>query len=160
MKTLFFESVTNITVPVLKQYNIKCIFLDVDNTVKPHGATVPDECVSKWINQIKEADVKIILFSNNYKKNVEPFANNICCDFVSFCLKPSPIGFIRAKIKSKEKHKNILVVGDQVFTDIFGGKILFFKTALVNPIDEEIESKTVKLRRFLLKGITEKIKGS
>lgn len=158
MQTLFFKKVTHITVPILNQLDVTCILLDIDNTIKPYGGKELHEGVESWMNTVKDAGIQIILCSNNYKKNVKPFAERIHCDFISFSLKPSPFGYLRAKLKANTKHKNLLVVGDQVFTDIFGGKILHMKTALVNPIDEACEGKTVKLRRFLLKRITDRIK--
>lgn len=158
MKTLFFNNVCEITPFLLERLNIKCILLDIDNTIKPYGAKAPHDKIEGWIREIEKYGVKIILCSNNYKKNVKPIADMLNCDFVSFCLKPSPFGFFRAKLKSKTSHDNILVVGDQLFTDILGGKLLFLKTALIEPMDLQSESSTVKLRRRLLKTKTDKIK--
>lgn len=157
MKTVFFEKVTSVTPGILKKMNVNCILLDIDNTIKTYGSKNLHTGVFDWMNTVKEADIKIILCSNNYEKNVQPFANSIGCDYISFCLKPSPFGYFKAIKKSKIKFSEIVVVGDQLFTDIFGGKILGLKTILVNPIDESIEGKTVKLRRALLKPITNKI---
>lgn len=158
MHTIFFRSYSDISVKALKEMNIKCILLDIDNTIKPYGGKTPHCGVFDWIQKIKKSGIKVILCSNNYKNNVKPIADLLNCEFVSFCLKPSPFGFLRAKIKSKVKCGSILVVGDQVFTDILGGKLLFFKTALVDPIDRSSEGKTVKIRRILLRHLTEKIK--
>ena len=158
MKTLFFNSVFDITDKVLKNLDIKCILLDMDNTVRPFGNVNPHNGADEWIRGVEKIGVKVILCSNNFKKNVAPLAKKLNCDYVSFCLKPSPIGFIRGKIKSHTNHKQILVVGDQLFTDILGGKLLLLKTALVEPIDLKAEAKTLKIRRFLLKGLADKIK--
>lgn len=158
MKTLFFSSVTEISVDALKRMNIRCVFLDIDNTIKVYGSNSVSHEILSWINKLKRAEIKIILCSNNYEKNVAPFAKKIGCDYKSFCLKPSPYGYVRAIRKSGVKREHVLVIGDQVFTDILGAKICRLKTILVNPIDERSESKTVKLRRMLLKSATSTIK--
>ena len=52
---------------------------------------------------------------------------------------------------------DILVIGDQFFTDILGGKIMLTKTFLVEPISKESEGVTVKIRRKLTAPFTNKI---
>lgn len=157
MKTLFFNKITDISLNTLNSLDIKCILLDIDNTIKPYGSNEINNDAYAWISHIKNSGINIILCSNNYKKTVKSFAEKYNCDYVAFCLKPSPFGFFKAKLKSKTGRKNILVIGDQFFTDILGGKFLFFKTILVNPIALDNEGNTVKLRRFLTKKFTNRI---
>lgn len=158
MKTLYFKSLLDIDVSVLENMNISCIMLDVDNTIKPYGADVIEQKYIDWINTAKFKGINIILCSNNYKSAVQPIAQQVGCDFVSFCLKPSPFGYFRAYLKSKAKLKNIVVIGDQFFTDILGGKISLMKTLMVDPVSIESEASTVKIRRKLTSVFTEKIK--
>lgn len=158
MKTLFFNSLLQIDITALNAMNINCVLLDIDNTIKPYGAKTVDENYVNWINTVKNQNIKVILCSNNYKKNVEPIAKGIGCDFVPFCLKPSPFGYFKAYIKSGCKLKNIVIIGDQFFTDILGGKIMFVKTILLEPISAESEGATVKLRRKLTAFFTNRIK--
>lgn len=158
MKTLFFNNLLEIDISVLKNMNISCVLLDIDNTIKPYGANFIDEPYIQWINSVKTENIKVILCSNNYKHNVEPIANSVNCDFIPFCLKPSPFGYFRAYLKSQEKLKSIVVIGDQFFTDILGGKFMFMKTLLVEPISLESEGATVKLRRKLTAVFTNRIK--
>ena len=157
MKTLYFPSLLDVEISTLKTLEIKCVLLDIDNTIKPYGAKYIDEPYKNWINTVKKSGIKVILCSNNFKKNVEPIALSLNCDFIPFCLKPSPFGYFRAFIKSKEKLPNILIIGDQFFTDILGGKIMLTKTFLVEPISKKSEGVTVKIRRKLTAPFTNKI---
>lgn len=157
LKTLYFPSLLDIEINVLKALEIKCVLLDIDNTIKPYGAKHIDTSYQKWINTVKKSGIKVILCSNNFKKNAEPIARSVNCDFVPFCLKPSPFGYFRAFIKSKEKLSSILIIGDQFFTDILGGKIMLVKTFLVEPISKESEGITVKIRRKLTAPFTNRI---
>ncbi len=158
LKTLFFKSLTDIEISVLKNLEITCVLLDIDNTIKPYGAEKADDDCVIWIEEAKAAGINIILCSNNYRRNVEPIARQLGCDFAAFCLKPSPFGYFRAYLKSKTKIKNILIIGDQFFTDILGGKLMFIKTFLVDPISEESEGSTVRLRRRLTKPFADRIR--
>lgn len=157
LKTLYFPSLLDIEISTLQKLKIKCVLLDIDNTIKPYGAKCIDTPYCNWINNVKKNGIKVILCSNNYRKNVEPIAQSISCDFVSFCLKPSPFGYFKAFLKSKEKLSTILIIGDQFFTDILGGKIMFVKTFLLEPISKSSEGTTVKIRRKLTAPFTNRI---
>ncbi len=52
-------------------------------------------------------------------------------------LKPFPFGFIRAKRKLKEKPQSVLVVGDQIYTDVLGANLAGMKSILLLPRSEE-----------------------
>lgn len=158
MKTYFFKSLLDISADILKQLNTECVLLDIDNTIKPYGADCIDSKYVNWINNVKAYGIRVVLCSNNFYKNVRPIAELAGCDFVSFCLKPSPYGYIRAYFKFKLHRKSILVIGDQFFTDILGSKLLFLKAFMVEPISLEAEGTTVKLRRKLTSGFTNRIK--
>lgn len=151
-----FDKITDITVPILRKLNITTLFLDIDNTIKEYGDITVKGHIKAWLNYMQKNNIKIILCSNNYRRNVEPIAKKLNLPFVHFCLKPSPFGYIRAKIKSKSKRKNILVCGDQIFTDILGARLSFLKSALIEPINYENEGETVKFRRRIFKKIHEK----
>ena len=158
LKTLFFDNLLAISPSVLQRENVQCVLLDIDNTIKPYGANKIDQPYIEWIDRVKSLGIEVILCSNNYPQNVRPIAEQVNCKFVAFCLKPSSFGYFRAYLKSKAKRKNILVIGDQFFTDILGGKFMQLKTFLVDPISIESESKTVILRRKLTAVFTNAIK--
>ena len=158
MKTLFFDNLLSIHPSVLQEENVECVLLDIDNTIKPYGADKIDPLCLEWINCVKAQGIRVILCSNNFRKNVKPIAEQADCEFVSFCLKPSSFGYFRAFIKSKTRRKNILVIGDQFFTDIVGGKCMQLKTFLIDPISAESEGKTVVLRRKMTAVFTNTIK--
>ena len=158
MKTLFFDNLLAISPSVLQKEDIQCVLLDIDNTIKPYGAEKIEQPYIEWIDHVKSMGIEIILCSNNYPKNVRPIAEQVNCEFVAFCLKPSSFGYFRAFLRSKAERKNIVVIGDQFFTDILGGKFMQLKTFLIDPISAESEGKTVMLRRKLTAVFTNAIK--
>lgn len=157
MKSYHLTSVYQLNPQILDSVGVTALILDLDNTIRKYSETEPNEQTKCFITQMQSAGVKIVLCSNNIKSCVKPYADILGCDFVSFSLKPSPLGMVRAWVKSKAKHNQILVVGDQVFNDIFAGKLMFFKTMLVMPIDSENEPSTVTARRKLFKFFEDKI---
>ncbi len=135
--TIALRHVTDISVTMLKQLGIDAILLDVDNTLAPPTSHIPYEGVQKWIDTIKAAGIHIIICSNNFHKRIIPFADSVGLDCVAMSLKPFPFGFIRAKRKLKEKPQSVLVVGDQIYTDVLGANLAGMKSILLLPRSEE-----------------------
>lgn len=151
------ERVTDIKIELLEKYNIKALILDVDNTLSTHHGQILTDGLEEWLGYMKQNGIKLTVLSNSKKKRVEPFAAKISLDFISLGLKPLPFGYLRAVNALGEKRKNTAIVGDQIFTDILGGKTVGVKTVLLTPIKPE-EGWSFKLRRKLEKKIIARYK--
>ena len=127
--------VTELTPELLKALNVHMIVLDVDNTMSPHGSQTPFPGVRAWAQSVTASGVKLIVVSNNYKKRVAPFAAQFNLPFVSFACKPFPVGYLRAKKMAGTPRRECLVVGDQIFTDVFGGNRAGALTCYVETLD-------------------------
>ena len=155
--TVALKAVTDITPELLEKLGTDAILLDVDNTLASPTSHIPYEGVQEWITRIKKCGIHIVICSNNFEKRVKPFSDSLGLDCVSMSLKPLPFGFNRAKRKLKEKPQSVLVVGDQIYTDVLGANLAGMKSILLIPRDEE-KGFTIKLRRKMEKGIRKKIK--
>lgn len=151
------DRVTEITVELLNKYEIKALILDVDNTLSTHHGQILTEGLEDWLKYMKDNGIKLTVLSNSKRKRVEPFTKKINLDFLSLGLKPLPFGYIRAVKSLGTKRKNTAIVGDQIFTDILGGKAVGVKTVLLTPIKPE-DGWSFKLRRRLEKIIIKKLK--
>ncbi|MCQ4021643.1 MULTISPECIES: YqeG family HAD IIIA-type phosphatase [unclassified Ruminococcus] len=157
MKTYHLSSVYELTPEILSKIGVKCLILDVDNTIRKYNSALPDDKTKAFISKLKSEGITILLCTNNFKKAIKPFADALHCDLIDFSLKPSPLGMLRAWIRSKACHSEIMVVGDQVFNDILAGKLMLFKTMLVSPIDSNNEPSSVTVRRKMFKSFEKKI---
>lgn len=142
------DSIVNITTKLLDKNNIKGLVLDIDNTLVPNHVTEADERAISWIEGIKAAGFKICIVSNASKKRVIKFNEKLKLYAVHRALKPSTRAFVKAAKMMGLKNKNIAIVGDQIFTDIFGGNRIGMYTILVKPIDI-VEGKLVRFKRIL-----------
>ena len=149
------ERVTDITPQLLKKYDIDALILDVDNTLSTHHGQVLTDGLPEWLLYMKKNGIKLTVLSNSKKKRVEPFAKKINLPFISLGLKPLPFGYFRAVKALNVKRKNAAIVGDQIFTDIIGGKAVGVKTILLTPIKPE-DGWSFKVRRRLEKVIINK----
>ena len=149
------RGITDITVELLHKFNIKALLLDVDNTMSTHHGTILTEGLMEWIAKMQQSGIKLMVLSNSKRKRIEPFAARIGLPFISLGCKPLPTGYLRGVKKLGEKRKNVAIVGDQIFTDILGGKIVGVKTILLTPIKLE-DGWSFKVRRKLEKKLYKK----
>lgn len=145
---VFLHSIFDVTPKFLNKLGVEALILDVDNTLREWGSKIPVDGVFGWVSSMKDAGIKLIIASNNFKKRVEPFAKKLGLDYVFFSCKPLSFGLNKAAKKLNVDRKKIAVVGDQIFTDVFGGNLRGFKTFLVEPFLKE-KGCCFKLKRWL-----------
>ncbi len=147
---LILDSISAISKEMMEKNGIKALILDVDNTLTTHGSQEVSEKVMDWLKVMKHAKVPMIIISNNTEKRIEPFAKRLGIPFLSMGMKPSLRCFKIAQKSFDLKSNEIAVIGDQIYTDIWGGNRMGMFTILVNPI--KLEDKfSFKFKRKLEK---------
>ena len=147
------RKITDITIEMLKENNIKGMILDVDNTLIDLDR-VPLEGIKEWIDNMKKEGIKFCIASNSLKKDkIEKVAKMLDIPYVHFSAKPTKIGLKKAKqILGIENSKNIAEVGDQLFTDVLGTNRMKMFSILTEPLCEE-KVKINNLKRKLEKRV-------
>lgn len=148
MPDIFLHSIFDVKVELLNKLGVEALILDVDNTLRAWRSDAPVDGVLGWVHSMKSAGIKLVIASNNFRSRVEPFAKKLELDYVFFSCKPMPFGLNKAAKKLKVSREKIAVVGDQIFTDVFGGNLYGFKTLLVEPFFME-KTFSFKLKRWL-----------
>lgn len=128
------KKVEDISYDELQRKNIKAILLDIDNTIINYEREIKEPVV-EWINKSKTYNIEICLLSNNTQKKVEEIANKLKVKYVYSSGKPAKKGYCRAMKLLNVKNTEIAVIGDQIFTDVYGGNRLNMHTILVEPIE-------------------------
>ena len=142
-----FNCILDITAEDLKSAGAKIVLLDADNTLSFHGSQKPLSGVPEWIEEIKKSGINLVIVSNNSKDRIKPFADKLGLAFVSKGAKPLPKGFKKACDMFGVSTKEAAVIGDQIFTDIMGGRLAFIKTILVTDITPE-DKTFFKIKRY------------
>ncbi len=145
--TYFFDKVWDISTDFLKENNIKCVLLDVDNTLTTHDNPNINEIAGEWLDSVKNEGIIPIIISNNIEERVLPFASAIQVDCICHAQKPKAKGVNEAVIKTGISKNEMLIIGDQIFTDILCGKNAKIKTVLVAPFELE-DMPFFKIKRF------------
>jgi uncharacterized protein len=144
---LLVSQISDIPTELLVQWQVKGIILDVDNTLLPKKASEPEQTVQAWIKTIKE-QFKIILLSNNIPSKIRRAADPLELEYIAWTIKPWSCYFRKAFKKLQLNGTEVCVIGDQVFTDILGGKLLGTKTILVHAIDLGHEMLWTRIMRY------------
>lgn len=131
---------------------VDCLLIDIDNTISTDHGTKLVEGLGGWIKKMKNEGVKLYIVSNARKSRVLPFSKKVGLDFVSLAMKPLPFGYLRGVKKSGGKRKTAAIVGDQIFTDVLGGRLSGVKTILLTPILPESQI-SFRIRRKLEKAV-------
>jgi HAD superfamily phosphatase (TIGR01668 family) len=134
---LILHRITDIDMDLLNQHGIRGIILDVDNTLTFHGSQEVDPSVLEWLDQMKQQNIDLVIASNNYEERVRPFAQRLGLDYLSMSCKPMTFSFTKACKRFHLKPSQMAIVGDQIYTDIVGGKIKGLFTILVEPFEYE-----------------------
>ena len=146
--TVALRSVLQIQPGLLRQYGIRGLMLDLDNTLTTHDNPVPAEGVLSWIDVMRQAGIALMIVSNNKPHRVQPFAAALGLPFVAEGAKPLPKGFRQAQKRMQLPFSQLAVVGDQIFTDILGANLCGVKSIYVRPIQYE-QKGFLKVKRWL-----------
>lgn len=147
-----FRRTVDITPVFLKKHGIKGLILDVDNTLTTHDNPVPAKGIVRWLEDMKNNGIKLIIVSNNHAERVRPFADPLGLDFVSDSGKPLKRGYTAAMKKMGLAPDETAAVGDQLFTDVWGANFSKIKMIYVEPMELEPKSKRfIRFKRVLEK---------
>jgi len=156
-----YRDIYLLTPEYMKAHNLKGIITDLDNTLIRWDKPDATPEIRAWFQQFIDAGIQVVVCSNNNEKRVKIFADQVGLPFVFKARKPLVRGFKRAQqLMGLESHE-IIVIGDQLMTDVFGGNRGGFHTILVAPLVKTDEWKTylnrkmekVIMRRFQKKNL-------
>ena len=131
------DKIENINLERLKTLGFESIILDLDNTLVSWKTKAITEEVKNWIKKAQSLEFKLCIVSNCLLRGrVKFFSDLLHIPFVFRAIKPRKKAFVDAlKILDTVPEKTV-VIGDQVFTDVFGGNRMGFLTILVVPVDK------------------------
>ncbi len=123
------------------------ILFDIDNTLVPHGQKADDKTI-KFFKKLREIGFRFCLISNNNEERVKPFADAVGAPYIFDAHKPSTKNYNAAIEIMGTYIEETIFVGDQVFTDVFGGNRVNMYTILVRPIHPKEEIQIIIKRYF------------
>ena len=130
----YVASVDRIDLDDLWAQGKRAILLDRDNTLVPRDrATAPAE-VASWLDRAREKGFSLYMVSNNWHRDqVERSASELGLGSICFALKPLPFALARALRHLDVPRDAAVMVGDQLYTDVWAGNFAGIDSILVKP---------------------------
>ena len=130
-----FESIYDITPALLEKHGVRAILIDLDGTMASHKTALPPETLLPFVRGMQQAGITVLVFSNNNPNRVSRFCAPLGVDFISRARKPFAKGYRAAEEKLGLPASQMAVIGDQSFTDVFGGNRAGALTCYVETLD-------------------------
>lgn len=141
-------SIYEITPQSLKEHGVRGVITDLDNTLvawdEPHATPK----LLAWLSGLKEAGILVTIVSNNNERRVRLFSEPLDLPFISKARKPLTRAFEQALSEMGLVKDDVVVIGDQLLTDVFGGNRLGVHTILVIPVAQS-DAWTTRINRKL-----------
>lgn len=147
-----FTDVTHITPEFLAQHGIKALLLDVDNTLTEHGSQTLRPDIASWLQQMRDAGLRMAIVSNNNRERVAPFAAKLGLEYTSFACKPLPRGLAAMRRRWGIPRGEMALVGDQIYTDALAAGVYGIPVLLVQPLAADT-SAGIRFKRKLEKPV-------
>lgn len=146
--TWMVESLYHISPTKLKENGIDTILTDLDNTLIPWNNSIGTNKIVKWIAFMKKEGISVIVVSNNNPKRVEIAVAALDIPFVAHALKPLNRGIKQTLKRFKLNPDQVVMVGDQLMTDVWAANNCHIKSIWVKPL-VKTDMLPTKINRFL-----------
>jgi uncharacterized protein len=131
---VYVGSIFHISPDFLKKRRIKGIITDLDNTLVEWDRPNATPKLMEWFKMMEKSGIKVTIVSNNNEKRVRLFSEPLGIPFISEAKKPMRRAFHKALAAMGLSKDEVVVIGDQLLTDVLGGNRSGFKTILVVPV--------------------------
>ncbi|WP_102345518.1 YqeG family HAD IIIA-type phosphatase [Bacillus sp. Marseille-P3661] len=130
------KNIFDIKPTALKERGIKGIITDLDNTLVEWDRPEATPELKEWFKGMRQHGIRITIVSNNNEERVKKFSNPLDVDFIYQARKPLGKAFRKALKDMNLKKDEIVVIGDQLLTDVLGGNRSGLHTILVVPVSQ------------------------
>jgi HAD superfamily phosphatase (TIGR01668 family) len=145
------NTVFEIDLNELKSRGVLGIITDLDNTLVSAKTALATPQLVGWLDIIKDMGFKVVILSNNNSTRVSKFAEPLGIPFIPAARKPAGASFRRAIKLMALSPEQAVVVGDQMLTDVLGGRRAGLHTILVTPIAPREEGWGTQINRRIEK---------
>lgn len=131
------KSIYEIDVDFYKRNGVTTLFMDLDNTLDSFKAREPKEETINLVKILKENGINPIIISNNKASRVSGYANLLGVEFLSSARKPFSRKIKKEIAKRGIDKNNVMLVGDQMMTDVLAANGAKIKVVLTEKIVKE-----------------------
>ena len=151
----YFETFDKASAEFLTSIGVKGIVLDVDNTLEPYENPTPGAHVVSWLESLRAAGISAAIVSNNGGERINLLNKELGLPAYYKAKKPFKRNVLNAMADMGTDKSNTILMGDQVFTDVWAAHNTGIRAILVPPIKDKTDVFT-KFKRLLERPILKK----
>ncbi len=144
----YFDKFDQADAEFLSSIGVKGVVLDVDNTLEPYEHPLPGEHVIAWLESLKLLGISAAIVSNNNGERISVFNEQLGLPAYFKAGKPSKKRVLSAMADMGTKPEETILIGDQIFTDVWAAHNAGIRAILVKPIRDKRDPLT-KFKRLL-----------
>ena len=142
------QSIYEIEIDFYKRNGITTLFMDLDNTLDSYRAREPKPQTIEYVSELKKNKITPIIISNNKAKRVSGYANLLGVEFLSSARKPFSRRIKAEIVRRNLKKDEVMLVGDQLMTDVLAAKGAGIKVVLTEKLVKE-DQWTTHINRLI-----------
>jgi uncharacterized protein len=146
--TAMVDAVWRISPENLRQRGIRFVIFDLDNTVVDWNQERVRPEVLAWADQCRDAGLSLCICTNARRKaRIERVAAQLGACYVAAAGKPAARAYRSALELVGGTPQQAVMIGDQVFTDMWGANRMGMTTILVRPLCDR-DFPATRITRF------------
>ena len=131
------ERIQDIDLPLLWGQGIRGLIFDLDNTITPWHQYAANDEIIRWFEQVRQYGFQACILSNSGEAKTAQISEWLDVPVLSDSRKPRAYGFRRAGRLLQLPPRHLAMIGDQIFTDIWGGNRAGLFTILTEKLADE-----------------------
>lgn len=145
--TWMVESIYDLSPEQLKKQGIKVVLTDLDNTLIAWDNPSGTPQLHEWLKEMRKAKIPVVVVSNNKHERIKKALDELSLPFIARALKPLTRGINVALKRYHVKRSEVVLVGDQLMTDVLAANNAQIKSILVRPLVDS-DAWNTKINRF------------
>ena len=119
----------------LRSKGIRLVLADLDNTLTRYRQLEPDPALRVWLDELRQVEITLFVVSNSRRPHrAQQFCANLGVPYISHAGKPHAAAFHQAMEQCGCTAAETIMIGDQIFTDIWGGHNAGIRAVYIRPI--------------------------
>lgn len=143
----YFETVFDIDYARLWGMGVRGLIFDIDNTLAGYADESPSAETAALLGRLAGMGFRLCLLTNNTGRRLSSFNRELGLPGFAGALKPLPGGVRKAMRAMGVESGQAAIIGDQLFTDVWAGRISGVFTVLVKPVTQK-DFALVKIKRL------------
>lgn len=142
------KSIYEIDISFFQKLNIKYVLSDLDNTLDSYKQKVPLAEAKELKENLKKNGIEMIIVSNNHGERVKKYSEELGVRCFHSLAKPFAIRLKKILKKLSINKDEVILIGDQIVTDISCANGAKIKSVLTEKLVKE-DQPTTRINRLL-----------